>query len=75
MTTRAAEARAGGGCHRCGAEYDAWYLLELVEIVNMERIRSLLTSWDSKQRVEVRRCPQCGAALARLANGAETRLT
>jgi NMD protein affecting ribosome stability and mRNA decay len=75
MTAKATRARVSGGCHRCGAEYDAWSLLELVELVNAERVRSLTKSWDSKQRVEVRRCPRCGAALARLANGAETRPT
>lgn len=47
MTTSATQARASGGCHRCGAEYHAWCVLEL-EIVSAERVRSLVKSWDSE---------------------------
>jgi hypothetical protein len=67
MTTDGLPPGAGGECHCCGAAYDAWSCLELLELFGADRIRSLLTSWDSRRRAEVRRCPRCGAALARLA--------
>jgi hypothetical protein len=54
-----------GGCPHCGTRYESWSRLEFLESVSPERIRSLVTSWDSGQRIEVRRCPRCGAALAR----------
>ena len=71
MTEVRAPARAQGWCPRCGARYEAWSCLELLGLVSAERLRSLLTSWDDRQRVEVRRCPRCGAPLARLADAPE----
>ncbi len=72
MTTDGLPTGARGECHHCGAEYGAWSCLELLEFVGAERLRLLVTSWDGR-RVEVRRCPRCGAALARLADVAERR--
>lgn len=54
-------------CH-CGAEYDGpqWSRLSILAQVDQERLRSLVTRWDTSRFVEVRCCVRCGGAIAKL---------
>jgi hypothetical protein len=66
MTLAHAATRAAR-CH-CGAEYDGpqWSGLRVLERVDQERLRSLVTWWDTSRFVEVRCCGRCGSAIAKL---------
>ena len=65
--TLAHAATGVAGCH-CGAEYEApqWSRLPVLERVDPERLRSLVTWWDASRFVEVRCCARCGGTIAKL---------
>jgi len=54
-------------CSRCGVVFDetAWRALVLVERIASERVRALVTTWQSDVSIEVRRCRVCGDRIAR----------
>jgi hypothetical protein len=54
-------------CGRCGRQHPAagWGHLELVDRMSASRVRGLVTVWRSECSIEIRRCDQCGASLAR----------
>jgi hypothetical protein len=55
-------------CGRCGALHDetAWRSLRVVETLDRDRVRDLVTEWPwpAATVLEVRRC-RCGATIAR----------
>lgn len=54
-------------CGRCRTEYaaEAWQELGFVERIVADNIRGLVTSWPEGIAIEIRRCPSCGASIAR----------
>jgi hypothetical protein len=67
MMIPASDPRTHARCN-CGAEYDflRWSGLSVLARVDDEQLRTLVTAWDRSRCVEVRRCAQCGAAIAKL---------
>jgi hypothetical protein len=54
-------------CGRCRHEYgdDAWHRLEIIQCILAAQVRGLVTSWPEDVAIEIRRCGDCGAPMAR----------
>jgi hypothetical protein len=51
-------------CARCHAT-SAWNELPVVDLIDAERLRTIVTSWPVDDPIEVRRCRSCGGTIAR----------
>jgi hypothetical protein len=60
-------------CARCGREVD-WTSLTLVERLDVDSVRSVVTRWPDGITVEIRRCA-CGGTIARTASSSQVRTT
>jgi len=53
-------------CLRCRA-VRRWGDLPVVEVLDAQQLRAVVTAWPAETGVEVRRCAACGASIARKA--------
>ena len=67
---RAASSHGGERPLRCGGcaasfEPPAWLALPIVTVLSGEAIATHVVKWPAGVRIEIRRCPRCGRAMAR----------
>jgi hypothetical protein len=60
-------------CGRCCLTYRSTELpaLELVEVLDSNSVRQVLSDWPSGLSIEIRRCKRCGGEIAREAKSGD----